>query len=391
MTRARVAVLGASGLLGVAVVERLSRRSDLALTSFVRSSGNAWRLLQLDSEIAHLDLLDEDRTRRALQDFDFVVNCSRGDGPTMLASTRILVRVGRECRWKRFIHVSSVAVYGDPPPAESRDESAPTEPTPGSYGAVKLQQDRVIQRAARNGLPAVILCPPNITGPFSYFLLQIVDALRSGALALVDDGDSVCCTVDVANLAYAVELALDRGDVTGARYFVSEAEPGTWKRLIDMLLPLVESAPPLRRITREELLEELRAATPTRASVGRSVKHLLSGDVREVLRRDPGLATIDRGLRRIASWLGSGFEQRVRHLVDSQTPHPAGPSIGRGTGSRLTAQQLRGVLHSPQRAQRDLGYHPTYSFDESVAAFVTWYRNSHGMDSPQWSLLRHLN
>src|SRR6185503_20073057 len=109
-------------------------------------------------------------------------------------------------RVQRFVHLSSVAVYGDPPPAESVHESAPTKPENGSYGWIKLQQDQLVKEAAIAGLPSVILCPPNISGPYSDYLVSLVDCLRGGRFAMLQDGSAPCNLVDVSNLSHAIEL-----------------------------------------------------------------------------------------------------------------------------------------------------------------------------------------
>src|SRR5262249_28064258 len=131
--------------------------------------------------------------------------------------------------------LSSVAVYGDFPSPDASDETTPTGTQRGTYGWIKLRQDNMIQKAATRGLASVILCPPNIFGPGSYFLVQLLDCLIKGEFLLIRDEDCVCCTVDVGNLAHACLVALESQTSDGRRYFVTDDEVVTWPRLLKRL------------------------------------------------------------------------------------------------------------------------------------------------------------
>jgi nucleoside-diphosphate-sugar epimerase len=104
----------------------------------------------------------------------------------MIDGLRNILAACRSAGVRRFVHLSSVLVY-DPPPPESTDEDAPAIPQPGaeSYGFMKLEQDKMVQGAAKSRLPAVILCPPNISGPFSGCMADFRDWYR--AMHGIDD------------------------------------------------------------------------------------------------------------------------------------------------------------------------------------------------------------
>ena len=111
-----------------------------------------------------LDLFDPKQVRSELADVTHVVNCSRGGNDVMLKGLKNLLAACREQGVRRFVHLSSVAVYGNPPPPDSVHETAPTKPEPESYGWVKLQQGDMVKEAAQAGLSSIVLCPPNISG-----------------------------------------------------------------------------------------------------------------------------------------------------------------------------------------------------------------------------------
>ena len=223
----RIAIIGASGLVGATIVERLLAEGHDEVVPFIHSSGNAMRLARRGIDLKMLDLLNSEQVQSELAGVTHVVNCSRGGDDVMLKGLRNLLAASKRHRVQRFVHLSSVAVYGDPPPPESVHESAPTAPARGTYGYLKLQQDEIVEKAVAEGVPSSVLCPPNISGPYSHYLVGLVQTLRTGALAVLDDGRGPCNLVDVANLSHAVELALTEGPADGKRIFITDDEDTT--------------------------------------------------------------------------------------------------------------------------------------------------------------------
>lgn len=377
----RVAVFGASGFVGATLVERLQASGGWDIKPIVHSSGNAWRVARGELPLESVDLLDKVQLRGALEGCSHLVNCSRGDDRVMLEGLASLIEAARGAGVERFVHLSSVAVYGDPPAPGSEREDGPTRPAPASYGWVKLKQDAMLMEAARRGLNSVSLCPPNISGPYSPYLLGLLAGLRRGRIRLLEAGRRPCNLVDVDNLAYAIELALSGGPADGRRIFVTDLEAANWRSVVDELWPLLPPANPAPGpISEEELAQRLKAASPARPSLVRSIKHLVSSDVREALRRDPLLARADGVMRRTVSLLGTAVEDRLRRSIEGPAPIPK-ESAGPALELRLTAQQLRTVVHSPASAIELLGYRPPHTFASSMQAFRTWYLGMTGLDS----------
>jgi len=385
----RIAVVGASGFVGSSLVEQLHRRGPAEIVPFIHSSGNAWRLARLGIELRTLDLLDKEKVVDALRGITHVVNCTRGGDEVMLRGLKHLLAASKSNRVERFVHLGSVAVYGDPPPAQSEHEDAPTEPDRGSYGWIKLQQDRMVQSASREGLQSVILCPPNISGTHSIYLLSLLDALNAEAFALLEDGSAPCNLVDVRNLVHAIELALSDGPKNGQRLFVTDDERTTWQDVVGTLMRLAESARWPRSISRDELSHLGAATGGPQASILKSMKHVVSSDVRQALRKDPLWHRFDTALRRGIARMGKPVESALRTSVEGPiliSKVWPGPSLNTG----LCRQQLRGVLHSCDAAKGQLGYRPILRVAESMSVFSAWYRYQMGMESGMWPLLRQI-
>jgi nucleoside-diphosphate-sugar epimerase len=382
----KIAVVGASGFVGSTLVERLYAKDD-DLVPFIHSTGNAWRLARLGIPLETLDLLDGSAVREALEGCTHVVNCSRGGSDVMIKGLQNLLTACRANRVTRFVHLSSVMVYGDPPSQDSATEDGRTEPQRGTYGWIKLQQDQMVREAALQGLSSLVLCPPNISGAYSPYYAAILGAIRSGEMALVDNGARPCNVVDVCNLAHAIELALAPGPSDGRRLFITDDQPTTWREVLAGLLPMLDGPVAIREISSEELLRLRDAPTKRTPSFRRSLLHLISSDVRHALRKDPLWARVDTAVRRSARILGKEFDAKVRLSLEGPAAIPrriAGPALD----VRLCAQQLRTVTHSCARAKEQLGYQPLYSLDQSMAAFRRCYAELHGWTSPMERLFK---
>ena len=115
----RIAIVGASGFVGSTLVERLLVQARHEVLPLIHSSGNAWRLARLGIDLPAVDLLVQDEIERALRGCTHVVNCALGGADVMLKGFQNLLAASRKNKVERFIHLSSVLVYGDPPPPES--------------------------------------------------------------------------------------------------------------------------------------------------------------------------------------------------------------------------------------------------------------------------------
>lgn len=386
----RLAIIGASGFVGSALTEYALDHTDHSVSPFCHSTGGATRLAHRRLDARRLDLLDRSAVEAAIHDFDYVVNCSRGGRQLMLDGLENLLRASRKASVKKFIHLSSVAVYGDPPHPSSTTEDAPTEPAPDSYGAMKLLQDQKVQRAVAAGLNTVILCPPNIVGPYSDYLTDIISSIESGRFRLIDQGRRPINVVDVNNLSACILSALHSNIGDGRRLFVCEPADITWRQLCMELQPVVRGKHEIPSLSADEFAPNpatADSASPQRKRRGRSAfKHLVSDEVRDALRLHPTWAALEAKAKGGIRLMGNGVEDRLRNTVTG----PIKVAVMRPEEALdrvLIAQQLRGVKHDPARCHRELGFHPPLSFGESMGSFRDWYMEYFDAGSPEWTLL----
>jgi len=384
----KAAVFGASGFAGTAVVERLLKNKNIEVVAVIHSDGNAWRLSRRkDLALRQVDVTVGQQVKEAMADITHVVNCTRGSDEVMLKGLEILLHEAGRANVEHFVHISSILIYGDRPAPASVHDTAPPDPQGNSYGVLKLKQDEMVQAAAKSGLPATIICPPNIIGPYSLFLNGLVNMIKNDQFGLLDNGRTACATVDVDNLAKAIDLALLFGPGDGSRYFVTDGHDATWAELTAYLLQLTDKAA-LINLERQDIEHHVK---PPEISYNplKSLKHLVSSDVREALRKDPLLCKMDMFFRRLVAKLPGNLEDRVRLGIEGPMKIPK-VSNAPPINWRFCSAQMRGVFHSCDRLQRELGYAPDHTFAESMNAYVNWYKTMRGYDTEFADLLRRL-
>ncbi|WP_423823724.1 NAD-dependent epimerase/dehydratase family protein [Salinisphaera sp. SPP-AMP-43] len=382
----KIAILGASGFVGSTLVEYLWTHDGYDVTPFAHSSGGATCLAHRGLMFEQLDLLDRPALTRALAGFDYVVNCARGDDIVMLKGMDNLIQAAKRANVKKIVHLSSVAIYGDPPHPDSRSESAPAEPGATGYGAIKLAQDVKLQQAASRGLGAVILCPPNIIGPYSEYVIDVINSIEANRFRLLDDGRHVINVVDVGNLCAAIVAAIRSEVADGRRLFVCEPEPLTWAQFCAALEPVIRRPYSIESMPSEAFHPRRPASQPAPKASGNALKHLISDEVREAFRRHPTWAAIEGAAKDAVRLLGNKAENYMRDVANGPIKVDMA-QLETPLDTVLIAQQLRQVRHDPTESFATLGFQPIRSFDQSMSAFRQWYGEFFDIESQAWQLL----
>lgn len=382
-----VAILGASGFVGATLTERLMH-AGIRVRAFVNTFGSAWRLASRGIPMQRLDIMRRSTIPEALAGCSHVVNCTRGGDAVMLEGFRHLLDGARSAKVRRFVHLSSVAVYGDPPPSTATSEDAPAIPPKGSYGWMKLQQDIRAEQAHARGLDCITLCPPNIGGRYSSFYAGLIDDLRRNRFVMLGNGTAPINVVDVDNLCHAIELALTAAPNDGRRIFITDGPHVCWRDLVDALLPLAGRGESVPSLPPDDAFWHVRPAKTARPNPLHSLRHLVSSDVRQALRQDRLLASIDTTMRSLVASVPA-IEARLRDRIGGPIPVER-VGLGPRYDSNYSRQQLRMVEHGLARAERLLGYQPELRFTASIEQYNQWYRETYALDEPHAPLVSEM-
>jgi nucleoside-diphosphate-sugar epimerase len=160
-----------------------------------------------------------------------------------VAAVRSLARAAARAGVARFVHTSSVGVYGriaDPP----ADEATPCRPKL-AYEKTKLAGERaLLETAAELRLPAVVLRPAWVYGPGCPRTEKLLRAIARGRFVVGGSGRSLRHCLHVSDMLRAFACAELATGADGQAVIVGEREPVTIRTLVDEIAALVGARPP---------------------------------------------------------------------------------------------------------------------------------------------------
>lgn len=250
-------VTGANGFVGSHVVRALLARGS-AVRALVRKGADLRALDGLGCELAWGDLRDAEAVEQAVRGCDEVYHVAADyrlwvlDPAPMYAAnvdgTRNILAAARRAGVRRIVHTSTVGALGIPH-GESGREDTPVSlgDMVGPYKRSKFLAEQEALKAARDGLPVVIVNPSTPIGPYDYKPTPtgrvIVDFLNRRMPAFIDTGLNL---VDAEDAAMGHLLAAARGAV-GEKYILG-GENLTLEQMLGRLAKLTNLSAPRIRI-----------------------------------------------------------------------------------------------------------------------------------------------
>lgn len=242
-------VTGATGMIGGAIVDALLARGH-RVRALVRLATSIDALVLKGVDIVIGDLGDEESLRQAVQGVDVVFHAAALLGfratPTAMddvngGGTQRLLAASRAANVGRFVHISSVAVYG--PHEPPIDEATPQHPL-DAYGRSKQAAEDAVWQAYAQGLPTVILRPCIVYGPHDrYFLPTVTQMMRLPIAPLPEGGDLLIEVVYVTDVAEAAVLAATRRQAIGQAYNITDGRATTLRDIVETYAMLAGHGP----------------------------------------------------------------------------------------------------------------------------------------------------
>lgn len=325
----RFLITGATGFVGGHIAEAAIRRGH-QVTAIVRPSSKTDELRSWGVTIETGELTDAALVRRLVLETDVVVNCAAkvGDwGPiddfraVNVLPLKVLLDACKGQALHRFVQISSLGVY------EARHHRATDETTPAylkhrdSYSQSKAEAEGVAMQYYRDvGVPVTILRPGFVYGPRDKIVLpRIIEFLKKRAVRYPGaKGKRALNTIFVRNLVEAVFLALANEGAVGQIYNLTDGETVSKRQFIEKIadhfgLPHPHLMPPL-------------------------------------------------WLAWAVAWV---MEKGAKAVGSKQAPAL--------NFARLKFLGLN-LDFSIEKAKRELGYKPRYTFNEAMAETLAWYK-----------------
>ncbi|MEH3122939.1 MAG: NAD-dependent epimerase/dehydratase family protein [Sphingomonas phyllosphaerae] len=227
-----VLVTGAGGFVGRRVVAALEAAGVPVVAGYRRPppGGTA------------LNVLDPKALAVTMPGVETVVHTAVGgprDTRVIVDGTRNTLAAAQAAGVKRFIQLSSVAVYGAA--TGTIDEDAPTDHPHGAYGAAKVAAEAAC-RQANDALAVAVLRPTLIYGPRSAAWTTLyLDRLHHGWPRLGAAGRGDANLVHVDDLAgFVTHLATSATPIAGT-FNVNGADVPTWDAYLEALRDAVQA------------------------------------------------------------------------------------------------------------------------------------------------------
>ncbi len=323
-------ITGATGLIG-SHAARLFRERGWRVRALARPASDVRFLEGLGATIVLGDVTDPAALSGAAEGCEVVVHAAArlggGDPWERLRAVNVegtrhvlgeAVRAG--CR--RFVHLSSVAVYGDPADLPRPvDERVPLEAELGPrehYERSKRMAEAAVRRAAEGMISWTILRPTVVTGERDRHVAPRVAALADRRVVpMVGSGENPVPVVYAGDVAEACHRAATRGEADERVYNVAGDGDLTQRRLLREAAPRGAAFVPLPRGAVEaaartaDRLAALAPEGPSRVWTARRVRLLgrpdpfSAGRIRRELGWRPSVGARE-GWRRALRSLGRG-------------------------------------------------------------------------------------
>ncbi|MEE8544046.1 MAG: NAD(P)-dependent oxidoreductase, partial [Gammaproteobacteria bacterium] len=309
----RVAVIGAAGHIGSAIVEELEANPGFHPVALVRNDLVARMQSLRCGDVRVGSASDRRDADRVLGDCDAVINCALPRGPSREVrriNEAIVDQIARQPRVRAVVQFSTVAVYGsrigsDPGVVRPRPET--------SYGRAKLDLERYARRAcAAAGLRYYVLRLGHVYGAGQWVSQQILEDLTRAEFGLPEDGGTPSNAVWVGHIASVVRRILVDEPLSGT-YDLTDTPNKTWRELYDLHSQIfgLPHAPPLPKDAAAMMRCALAGGTRTATLLRQSLRQIVNGsasafvegasDLRQII--EPALtklpALVEERLRRV--------------------------------------------------------------------------------------------
>ena len=323
-------VTGGTGFIGSHLVERLVNQG-YHVTCLIRQTSNLrWLNHLLTSKSSQVELVtgdlhDSEVLAQHLRDADLVFHLAgltkapdattydrvNAEGTKHLIEACLSAQAGLD----RFVYCSSLAAVGPSRDATPNTEDVTPQPLT-DYGSSKLKGELIV-REYTDRLPITIIRPPAVYGPRDADIFLFFQMINRGVIPILGDAAKLLSLVHVKDLVGGIYTAAVSGRAIGETYFLTDGDIHTWRAVEGVIADVLEKRPIKVKVP-FFLLDWISILTEAAAKMTRQTP------------------TLNR--------------QKVRDL------------------------KQRFWICDSTKAQKELGYRPTYFLQKGIQETADWYR-----------------
>jgi dihydroflavonol-4-reductase len=234
-------VTGGTGHIGNVLVKELVKRGE-SVRVLVLPGEDLQPIDGMEVEVVFGNVCDPASLDAAFEGIEYVfhlagiISITSSKNPIVhhvnVKGTQNMIDAAMRAGVKRFIYTSSIHAFKRIPPGKLVDETTPIDPAYNlaDYDRSKAEATLAVLDKVKDGLPAVIVCPTGVIGPYDYKNSELGSLMNSWMLNKVNYMiDGSYDFVDVRDVAQGLILAREKGSI-GQLYILS----GTLVRVSDL-------------------------------------------------------------------------------------------------------------------------------------------------------------
>lgn len=230
-----ILITGGTGFLGVHLARKFLKR-DYAVTLFDLSPLDAKDLIG-KVNVVKGDIRKKSDIEKAIKDNTYVIHAAAAlpiqrtkekiYGVNIDGTKKVLKAALRQ-KVKKFIFISSTAVYGVPKHLPETEESS-LDPI-GYYGESKMEGEQLCMEYQKKGLPIIVFRPKSFLGPERLGVFELwFEAIYLGRrVYILGNGNNKYQLLDVGDLANATIKAIE-SNVSGEIFNIGARDYKSWR------------------------------------------------------------------------------------------------------------------------------------------------------------------
>jgi nucleoside-diphosphate-sugar epimerase len=238
----RILVTGAGGFIGMNLCQYLAEKQHHVIGVDIHYPEVHSLTEKTNVQLHEVDFRNMDHMSKLLKDIDFVIHLASAHLQISLSqdeywdinvySLRPLLELSRKSGVNRFLHVSSVGVYGQLSQIPATEQ---TECRPQSiYGETKVAGEKaVMEFYEETGFPIVVLRPAWAFGPMCPRTMKLYRSLKKDRFAMIGKGVNLRHPIYILDLLHGVELAMEKNEAVGEIFLFAGAQPIKTHELIE--------------------------------------------------------------------------------------------------------------------------------------------------------------